>query len=521
MTKPTSIPSNPDDATGNWYLYTVVTVGGIAVLALEILGTRVMGPFYGTTIFLWSALITVTLLALSVGYVLGGRLADKSPSVNRLCTLLVIAGLLVIIIPWIKKPVLMMIEPLGLRTAVLLGAMILFFPTLTLLGMVSPMVIKIKTKHLKNVGSTVGGLYAVSTFGSVFAALATGYVLIPYVGVNRLLFLIGLALIATALLGILTKMSSKLKIPGTLVVLIAGGMIAWSIPANAINPAKGLIYAKDSEYGDVRIVDKMPIRYLLVDGLSQNLSDIRDWKSYHYVMPVMEVMASFHEPPGDLLLVGLGAGSYVKMCAKDGWKIDAVEIDPEVVNVAQKYFGLQPSEATVFCEDGRQYLRRCNKQYDVITLDAFGSGLIPFHLMTTEYFGLVKQHLKDSGFVIINVISLIQNDPLLAPLTATLKTQFANVWAMPDFAASTYTTNTVIVVSDFELKLPQKQMRIDRFDGVTLTPEILWNARFTPNYQGKTPLTDDLNPADLWSEQINYYLRKDIHSKMAASDLAW
>src|SRR5438105_3226931 len=137
-------------------IYLIVIVSGAAVLSMEILGTRILGPFYGVSIFLWSALISVTLVALSAGYLFGGMLADRSPSITRLCLLLAAAGLWVLLVPWIKRPILVFAENFGLRWAVLASAFVLFFPALTLLGMVSPYAIKLKTRSLDEVGRSAG-----------------------------------------------------------------------------------------------------------------------------------------------------------------------------------------------------------------------------------------------------------------------------------------------------------------------------------------------------------------------------
>ena len=182
----------------NKLLFLVVFISGSAILAIEILGTRILGPYYGVSIFLWSALIGVTLIALSIGYTLGGHWADKNPTYIGLAILLICAGLWIIIIPYIKYPVLTILSPVGLRVAVLMAALILFMPPLLLLGMVTPYVVKLGAESLNNIGKTVGNLYAVSTIGSVIAALMTGYILIPNFGVTTLLHIIGSILILRA-----------------------------------------------------------------------------------------------------------------------------------------------------------------------------------------------------------------------------------------------------------------------------------------------------------------------------------
>jgi len=152
----------------NLYLYLIVFVSGASVLAIEILGTRILGPFYGVSLFLWSALITITLAALSVGYIIGGRLADKGPTIRHLCLIIAVAGTWLIIIPWIKYPILDTAHPFGLRFSVLVAAFLLFAVPLTLLGMVGPYAIKLNTSSIKEVGRISGNIFAISTIASVF-----------------------------------------------------------------------------------------------------------------------------------------------------------------------------------------------------------------------------------------------------------------------------------------------------------------------------------------------------------------
>src|SRR5574341_855300 len=153
------------------FIYVAVIICGAAVLAIEILGTRVIAPFYGVSLYTWSGLISVTLAALSVGYVLGGRWADRGPQLHRFCLVIAAAGIWIFIIPWIRTPLLNAAEPLGLRTTVLIAATVLFFPPLALLGMVGPYAIRLMASSLEVVGRTAGNLYALSTASSVIAAV--------------------------------------------------------------------------------------------------------------------------------------------------------------------------------------------------------------------------------------------------------------------------------------------------------------------------------------------------------------
>ncbi len=335
------------------YLYLSISVSGASVLAIEILGTRILGPFYGVSLFLWSALITVTLAALSAGYALGGRWADKGATYPRLSSLLAGAGLWLLAVPWIRNPILHLAEPFGLRFAALAAALVLFFVPLMLLGMVSPYAIKLRASSLEDIGRSAGNLYAISTVASVVAALLTGFFLIPSFGVYRLTLAVGILLVAAALPGFFGKRMPAAKLILPIVILAAGAGLIRGSRENAPDPERGLIFKGQSPYGEIRVVNDFEFRYLLIDGAVHTAVDTT--LHYYSVMPyvhVIDLARGYFERPGRLLLIGLGGGSIAKRYHRDGWDIDAVEIDPLVTKVAYDYFGFDSLEARVH-QDGR------------------------------------------------------------------------------------------------------------------------------------------------------------------------
>lgn len=190
------------------YLYTAVSVGGASVLAVEILGTRIVGPYFGVSIFLWSALIAIACAALAVGYWLGGRWADRGPRPGRFAALFIAAGLWVALVPLLRGPAVGAAAGLGHRAALVAVSIALFFPPLAVLGMVSPYALRLRAASLGEVGRSAGDLYAISTLASVAAALLTGYVLVPGFGVKGITLSIGILLAATGIGGLLLRTPS-------------------------------------------------------------------------------------------------------------------------------------------------------------------------------------------------------------------------------------------------------------------------------------------------------------------------
>ena len=500
------------------YLLVVVFVAGAAVLAVELLGTRILGPFYGVSLFLWSALITVTLVALSVGYAIGGRFADRGPTFFRLCVLVACAGAWLLLVPWLRDPVLRITEPIGLRFAVLAAAFLLFTPPLTLLGMVSPYAIRLRAPSLGEVGRTAGDLYAISTIGGVIAALLTGFFLIPSVGVRGLTVLVGLTLLATALVGLVAVRRVVASV-GVGFVVVAGG-IGLLTQQQTVDPERGLLALEQSPYAELRVLDQDGMRYLLIDGGVHSAVNSRTYASSFPYVHVLDLARRQFAIPGDMLLIGLGGGSVVKEFASRGWRIDAVEIDRVVTELAYRNFGLKSSEAEVFHTDGRHFLATTAKSYDLIVVDAFGSSSLPFHLVTRESFALMATHLKPGGVLALNVESVGWRDQVVRSLAATLGREFSHVLALPIAEPPNTLGNLVLLASDRELELREELPPTrDRFS-TTYIKNHAWDNRFEPDLSDAPVLTDDLNPIDIWSERINLVARKDLHETFA-SGLSW
>ena len=503
-------------------LYFTVSVSGASVLAIEILGTRILGPFYGVSLFLWSALITVTLAALSAGYALGGRWADKGATYPRLSSLLAGAGLWLVAVPWIRNPLLHLAEPFGLRFAALVAALALFFVPLMLLGMVSPYAIKLRASSLDEIGRSAGNLYAVSTVASVVAALLTGFFLIPSFGVYRLTLAVGILLVAAALPGFLGKRLPAVKLVLPIVILAAGAGLIRGSHENAPDPGRGLVFRGQSPYGEIRVVNDREFRYLLIDGAVHTVVDTSLY--YSTAMPyvnVVDIARGYFERPGRLLLIGLGGGSVAKSYHRNGWEVDAVEIDPLVTSLAYEYFGFDSLEARVHQMDGRRFLLASGGAYDVIALDAFGSSSIPFHLASREAFALMASRLAPDGVFVLNVQSIGWNGTIVRSLAATLKTQFPNVLALPTMEPPDQLGNVVFFASRRSLDLrDEPPVPIDRF-----SPEYdrahAWDNRFEPDMRGVPVLTDDRNYVDLWSDAVNVRERKELHEMFAKAGVSW
>jgi predicted membrane-bound spermidine synthase len=506
-------------------LYPVVFICGGAVLAVEILGTRIIGPYYGVSIFLWSALISVTLIALSVGYMIGGRIADRKKDASFLAVIIAVAGAITILIPVFRNSVISITESMGLRISVLTTSFILFFPPLTFLGMVSPYAVKLRTQSLDVVGTRAGDLYAVSTIGSVLAALLTGYILIPNFGVIKLTISIGIILILTSVFLFVSRANKSSRIVSTILIIVIAVVSFNFLPSEKADPSKGIVAFKQSVYGEIRVMDIDETRMLLIDG---GIHTAVDKATGDNILPyawVIDIAKNIEKYKGDMLLIGLGGGSVLKSFYEDDWDVQAVEVDPEIITIEKKYFNPVPGFDNIVNDDGREFLRTTDRTYDLIVLDAFGSSSVPFHLTTVEAFELAKSRLKDDGIMAVNIEAVGWNDIIVGSLAKTLQRVFSNVLALPIAEPPDQLGNVILLASDkpLELTAPLERdyWKTDYRFSDQYERNHAWDNRFVPDMKGAILLTDDRNPVGIWAERINLQARKELHEMLGDKSFLW
>jgi spermidine synthase len=263
------------------------------------------------------------------------------------------------------------------------------------------------------------------------------------------------------------------------------------------------------------VIDRGELRYLLLDGGLHTIAHAGSYASHHPYVQVAELAADLFAEPGEMLLIGLGGGSAARTFRRNGWRTDAVEIDPQVVEVAKQYFGLVPEDATVVIADGRRFLASTDRRWQIVFLDAFGSSSIPFHQVTSEALEIARSRLVSGGVLMMNVESVGWSDILIRSLGATLHQHFAHVIALPISEPPDRLGNVILLASDRPMDISDAALG-NPLDVVT-EPYLHWRAvlrnhawdnRFDPN--GGAVITDDRNPSDVWAERINRVARREL-----------
>jgi spermidine synthase len=514
--------SNPAVQQRGLQVYLLATAGlcGAMVMVVEVLGSRVIGPFFGVSLFVWTSLITVTLLALAVGYAIGGRMADRNCSPTRLYAVVMAAGLCILAVPFIQLTVLKSATSLGLRLGSLVSAAILFGPALLLLGCVSPLLVRLLAREMHNLGRTVGGLYALSTAGSFAGTIITGFFLIGVVGVSRIFMLSGLLLI---LLGAGYFIAFRRSWAGLgALLLIPSVFMPAPLPARTL--ADGtmvrVIEKRDSFYGNLRVVDyrygDKQTRELSIDGLIQGGVAAENGLSvYEYPYLLQFLPREYHAAGRTCLVIGLGAGIVPRWYHEQGIATTVVDIDPEVANLARRHFGF-PDGIPIHIQDARQYLIADSAIHDYIVLDVFNGDTTPGHLLSQEALRLVKSRLAENGVLAINLVGSLDHETFVtASVMRTLQSVFDHVEIYPVIPASAAKRygNLVVIAYQGEQRVPARQMHVRQpiHPLASDLVQLALNRRFS--FPAGTPamiLTDDFNPIDLRDLWIKEEVRRVI-----------
>ena len=470
-------------------------VVGAASLGTEIAAARLLAPYFGASTIVWANTIATVLLALSVGYWLGGRLADRNPTIGGLSRLVLYAGMSLAAIPYAARPFLD--TAVGALSSISAGAavgslgavLVLVAGPVLLLGAVSPYAVRLSVHRVEDSGTVAGRLYALSTAGSLVGTFAAALVLVPFIGTHRTFLVFALALTLVAAPAV---RRIALVAPLAVTVLLA-------LPAGAIrtDTADGrVIYETETPYQYARVVqDASGTRRLeLNEGLAvHSIFRPGRWLTGDYWDDFLVApLAATTAPPRSLAILGNAGGTTARAYGHylPATRIDAVELDGRLTSIARRYFDLRAPHLRMITADARPFLRTTARRYDAIFIDAYRQPYVPFYLATREFFALARSRLTLTGAVVINVGHPVGSTALERALSRTLRDVFPTVARDP-----VEPTNTLLVAgrSVDSSRLASSARRLPS----PLRPLALRFARrLTAPLPGGTLLTDDRAPVE-------------------------
>ena len=412
--------------TKKWFLYATEFFSGMSVMAVELGASRLLAPYFSSSQIIWTIIIGTIMIAMALGNVWGGRLADKKPDPAHVYGRILIAGVWIALIPVVGKYIIAGISLLlalfvkagFLVWASLLSCLILFVFPLMLLGSVSPALVKFAMSSPDKSGTTVGELNALNTIGSIIGTFAPTFITIPTVGTSISFFIFAaiLIIIAAAYFFFLREKMKKSEIIKTSVCLALVAACGFGSTFGSFAFWQNdLVYEGESVYNYLQIYDSANARYFSTNVLfgvqSMQMKDgglTGGYYDYDLAAPLMAGIKETENPEDfDILILGLATGTFATQCLKyyGNVNVEGVEIDGKIAKLAREYFNL-PDAVKVTVSDGRAYIfsgEGKNKKYDVILVDAYQDITIPFQMSSKEFFTLVSERLKENGVMALNM----------------------------------------------------------------------------------------------------------------------
>jgi predicted membrane-bound spermidine synthase len=434
----------------NSYLLLTVFVAGMTALGVELSASRLLDPFFGNSIIIWANLIGLVLIYLSLGYWLGGRWADQDPRASTLYQITAWAAFTVGLIPFVSAPILRWSVlgfanfNAGILIGSLLGVLVLFSVPMTLLGCVSPFAIRLAVKDVEHSGNVAGGIYALSTLGSILGTFLPVLLLIPNIGTRRTFLFFSLLLLLISLGGLMRQSWRRGLAYVWMVIVIVALSLFWS--AGPIRADQNTVYETESQYNYIQVV-KEGGDYWLYLNEGQGIHSVYnpDYILIYGIWDYFLMAPYFNNPPytadrvDSLLLIGSAAGTIPRQytAVYGDIPIDGVEIDPGIIQVGRQWFDMNQPNLNAVAADGRYYLANVNKRYEVIGIDAYRPPYIPFHLTTVEFFTQARDHLTDEGVVVVNVARTANDYSLVNALVSTMKAVYPSVYVLdaPDYGS--------------------------------------------------------------------------------------
>jgi spermidine synthase len=493
-------------------LLPLVFVSGMASLAVEFGASRLLAPYFGTSLYVWGVLIGLVLIYLSAGYAIGGRLADRRPDEGLLYQVTAWAGLWIGIIPLVSYPILLASQQgfkelsVGLVAGTLLAVVLLFAVPVTLLGIVSPFAIRLLLRNVETGGNTAGRVYALSTAGSILGTFLPTFWLIPTFGTRPTLIGFGLAIVVISAIALWPR--RRLYAAFTVVLVLA-----WILLPSGIKPPQSgrELYERESAYNYIQVVqDGTRTELILNEGRA--IHSIYDPTSvltggpwdYFVIANAFRPAQATESKPVDIAILGLAGGTVAKQYTAaygEGVSITGVEIDPDILDVAHRYFHLDEPNVHAVVADARYWLATQAGQYDVIMIDAYRQPYIPFHLTTKEFFQQVRAHLKPGGVAVVNAGRTATDYRLVDAIASTMGAVYPDVFLVdtPEYTNTlVYGTTAQTSLDDVRHNLGLITEPIAKQVGASAVSE--GNLRVSP-YHSQV-FTDDLAPVERLIDEI-------------------
>ncbi len=492
-------------------MYVTSFIAGFVILTLEVLGFRLYAPYFGSSVYVSGSLISMVLIAITAGYYLGGRLADKKPTLKFLYTWIMLAAAYLVVISLFYERLLGVLSSFSPVFGVILVTIVMFAFPMVALSMVSPFLVKVLVRegNPQHVGSYVGVISAISTGGSILGTLAATFFLIPSLGSQNTFLLCDAALFGVAIFYLATR--------GVVYLLSLAIPFIMLLEVASSDGRSGAVFEEESVYNLVKVYHRGGAYslHLNSDRTLQSLYDREAifTRTYYDMLNLGPILAGGK----DVLILGMGGGTSAnQMSLLFDANVEGVEIDPKVVEAAERFFRVREINPGIVIHvmDGRRFLLQSEKRYDVIEVDVFHGGMyIPFHMSTVEFFGLVRERLKPGGVMVMNVVSFQNAErgmDLFHYIANSISKSFPSVFAvkMKQFNVTVIGANGYFSPDEVQTRIAEYPYG-DRTGLQTIMQyarDNIFRYEFNPEYG---LFTDDRAPI----ERVTYAMLKSVGEK--------
>ena len=459
-----------------WFLYLTEFFAGMSVMAVELGASRLMAPYFSSSQIVWTVIIGVIMVAMAVGNIWGGRMADKSKSPDRLYGRVIIAAIWIALIPfagrWMIAGISFLLATFVTKNflvwAALAACLVIFAFPCVLLGTVTPSLTKFTVDNLDDTGKTVGQLNALNTIGSIIGTFVPTFLTIPAVGTAATFLIFAGVLAAIGIVYFIFE--RKRTVTGIIAVVLVAGL-CFALPTYSFAFWESDLALEDESIDDARAA------------------------------PCMAGMDGTETTGRSAMIWGMGSGTYAGYCVRyfPGMTVQGAEIDGKIADIARTYFGL-PEEVEVAVADGRAYLTASEEKFDVIMVDADQDITIPFQLSSREFFAAVAEHLKPEGVMVVNLNMTSRED---GSINQYLCDTMASVFAYTYLADVPGNTNTEVFCTNAP-GLPERfaasRAALTDGDYAAMMAEVA--ADLTVYTGGDCLLTDDRAPVEVLGMRV-------------------
>ncbi len=494
-----------------FFLLVIAFFSGFSIMAMEITASRLLAPYFGNSIFVWTNIIGVVMVALAIGYYLGGRIADVKADLDVLLVIILLSGVFFVFVPWVIKPIANLnIELLITHNSSiliffssLLSTALIFSIPIAMLGSVSPFIIKLYSAQVNNneIGKAVGLVFAVSTFGSIAGTFLPTLLLVPWIGTRATIHVFACLLIVLALIGLKNE-----KLNNSALILLP--LVLFFSVNSSVKANDDVVYEDETAYQYIQVEDRGSKRYLIFNEGSafQSLIDKNNilTDEYYDFYNLLPYVRDYNRIK-NVLVIGLAGGtiaSQFNYFFPETLLIDGVEIDEDVIWVAQNYFNLDSLKVNIINQDGRIYLRNNKQKYDIIIVDAYQKAMyIPWSLSSREFWHLTSERLTQDGTIAFNINSSNDESKLLKLMSNTIASVFEYVYMIRTDESR---WNYMIIASNNEIDFSDLRNAALDDDLQGLTSDFLKNIKRVYFDTNRKIFTDDWAPVEFMTDKMVY-----------------